>query len=280
MSCFEYLKSLLIKENITLVSSLPISECRVLREYKLTRCGFNNLSSLNVYMLAVPYKCQDDCERNISEYAVSCDYHLYFKNLFDSIIKSLTEKYPNCKFCGFADDSPIDEIHAAARSGLGIIGKNNLLITKPYSSYIFLGEIITDYAEEIHTLCEISECMNCGACQRVCPKNEIGACLSTLTQKKGVLTINESEKIKKFGSVWGCDICQAVCPYTKKAISSGKIYTDIEFFKENRTPYLTKDAVENMSDEEFSIRAYSWRKKETVLRNLDIIYSGKEESEC
>ena len=279
MSAFECLKDLLKKENISLVSSLPLSECRILREYKLTRRGFKDISNLCVYMIAVPYKCKDAGERNISEYAVSRDYHLYFKNLFDSITKSLADKYPNYTFCGFADDSPIDEIHAAARSGLGVIGKNNMLITKPYSSYVFLGEIITDFPESHYTLSEISECIGCGACKKVCPKDKIGVCLSSLTQKKGILSDAERDAIRTYGSAWGCDMCQAVCPYTKKAIDSGEIYTDIEFFKANRTPYLTKEAIESISDEEFSSRAYSWRKKETILRNLEII-KEKEDNKC
>lgn len=277
MSAFEYLKDLLKAENISLISSLPLSECRILREYKLTRHGFSDLSHLNVYMIAVPYKCHSEESRNISEYAVSRDYHLYFKNLFEGIIKSLLEKYPNYTFCAFTDDSPIDEVHAAARSGIGIIGKNNLLITKPYSSYVFLGEIITDCPEDTYTLCEISECIGCGACKRVCPKDKIGICISSLTQKKGILSDAEKDIIRTYGSAWGCDMCQAVCPYTKKAIESGEIYTDIDFFKKYRTPYLTKNTIESMSDEEFLCRAYSWRKKETVLRNLEII-AQKEES--
>lgn len=280
MSCFEYLKNLLEKENISLLSSLPLSKCRIIREYKLLRCGFSDLSSLNVYVIAVPYKCHDTVERNISEYAVSCDYHLYFKNLFERVTSALKEKYPEYSFCGFADSSPIDEIHAAARSGLGVIGKNNLLLTKKYSSYVFLGEIITDYPESIHTLSGISSCIGCGACQKICPKNDIGICLSDLTQKKGELSDTEIDAIKKYGSAWGCDMCQAVCPHTKKAEAGGEIYTKIEFFKNNRTPYLTKETIENMTDEEFLSRAYSWRKKETVLRNLDIIYKNEEDNKC
>lgn len=280
MGCFEYLKSLFRKENIFLVSSIPLSECRVLREYKLKKCGFDDISILNAYIIAVPYKCKDEAERNISEYAVSRDYHLFFSVLFDGIINELTKKFPGYKFCGFADSSPIDEVHAAARSELGVIGKNNLLLTERYSSYIFLGEIITDYPEDFYTLSEIRECIGCGACKKACPKNDIGVCLSDLTQKKGELTENEISAIKKYGSVWGCDMCQAVCPYTKKALANGDIYTDIEFFKSNRTPYLTKNVIENMSDEEFLSRAYSWRKKATVIRNIDIIYKEGEDGSC
>lgn len=96
-------------------------------------------------------------------------------------------------------------------------------------------------------------------------------CLSSLTQKKGELTEIEQEMIKKYASAWGCDICQEVCPYTERALKGGSIYTNIEFFKESRTPYLTSEAIENMSDEEFLSRAYSWRGRQTILRNLKIL---------
>ena len=57
----------------------------------------------------------------------------------------------------------------------------------------------------------------------------------------------------------------------EKAIKNGTIYTPISFFSENLTPNLDKDTILNMSDEEFSLRAYSWRKRETILRNLEIL---------
>lgn len=271
MSAYEYLKELLDARGISLISSIPLSECKLMREYKLTRCGLDTGDNLCVYMIAVPYKCREVKSPSISEYAVCRDYHHFYNNLFLEITKKLEEKFEGYKFCGFADSSPIDEIHASARSGLGIIGKNNMLITEKYSSYVFLGEIITNYPESIFTLTEISECENCGACQRVCPKQRYGVCLSALTQKKGVLSIEEENIIKKYGSAWGCDICQAVCPHTKKAINENSIYTNIDFFSEQLTPHPTRESIENMSDSEFALRAYSWRKKETIIRNLDIL---------
>lgn len=275
MSCYKYLCELLNNEKIELVSSLPLLECKILRPYKLTNAGFEDFEKCTVYMMAVPYKYFDDCEKNISDYAISRDYHLFYKNLFCKITNALKEKYSGYRFCGFADSSPIDEVHAAAYSGVGIHGLNHMLITEKYSSFVFLGEIITDYPEEIFTVTNIKECEGCKACMRACPMMKHGVCLSSLTQKKGNLTEEEKNIIKEYGSVWGCDICINACPHTKKAIDSGNIYTDIDFFKSDRTPYLTYDLIKNMSDEEFNMRAYSWRKKETILRNLDIIYGGE-----
>jgi epoxyqueuosine reductase len=93
-------------------------------------------------------------------------------------------------------------------------------------------------------------------------------CLSSLSQKKGALTENEAEMLVKYNTAWGCDICQSVCPHTERGVASGSAFTPIEFFWQMRTPHLTYSQVLNMSDEEFALRAYSWRKRETVLRNL------------
>ncbi|MBO5716141.1 MAG: epoxyqueuosine reductase, partial [Clostridia bacterium] len=167
--------------------------------------------------------------------------------------------------------SPIDEIHAAALSGLGVIGKNHLLITEKYSSYIFIGEIITD-AILPSSAGEIKECINCGKCLSACPVNmKIDKCLSSLTQRKGDFNEEEKEAIKAHNYAWGCDKCQECCPYTIKAKNNKSIYTKIEFFNENLTPILTSELVENMPNDEFMRRAYSWRGKKTIIRNLKIL---------
>ena len=105
------------------------------------------------------------------------------------------------------------------------------------------------------------------------PKSE---CLSAITQKKGELTEAEKQLILENGSLWGCDICQNVCPYTETAIKNGTIYSNVDFFKENRMSFLSSAMIDNMSEEEFVSRAYSWRGKNTVKRNLNIL-EGKDE---
>ena len=146
-----------------------------------------------------------------------------------------------------------------------------MAVTEKYSSYVFLGEIITDLPLDVDREYKIERCEGCGRCKVACPMSEIGACLSALTQKKGELTDTEKDHIKKHGFAWGCDICQEACPHTEKALKNKTIYTDIEFFKKDLTPLLTSELIDTMSDEEFAARAYSWRKKATVKRNLDII---------
>ena len=70
---------------------------------------------------------------------------------------------------------------------------------------------------------------------------------------------------------WGCDRCQNVCPYTKKALDAGGIYTPIDFFYEKRIEKINVQELFSMGDEEFFERAFSWRGRETLERNLRII---------
>ena len=96
-------------------------------------------------------------------------------------------------------------------------------------------------------------------------------CLSALTQKKGALTDEEQHALRALGSAWGCDVCQEVCPHTRAAIASGSIFSPIPFFSEQALPHLTLDALDEMDDKAFSERAYAWRGRETVRRNLILL---------
>ena len=265
MSVKEIFKS----EKIEYFAPIPYSLCTLTRPYLLERDG---IEAKSVICFAVPYFT--GYGENISAYAVSRDYHAYMNDLFDRLTLRLSEAFCGAKFVGYADKSPIDERAACALAGLGVIGKNGLLITEKYSSFVFLGEIISDVSPEIlgYTgVTKIKYCEGCGKCTRACPMNTEGCeCLSSLTQKKGTLTEGEAELLVKYNTAWGCDICQSVCPHTKRAIDSESALTPIDWFWQMRTPRLTYSQIKDMSDEEFALRAYSWRKRETVLRNLSL----------
>lgn len=260
--------SILNNHGITLSSAISLNDCHIIRKYKLEKAGFSENDELFAVIFAVPYLTHQE-GRNLSAYATPRDYHLFFKQLFGAVIPKLESTFPKHRFVGFSDDSPINERDAAARAGLGIIGENGLLITDKYSSYVFIGEIITDLPIECEAL-EIVRCRNCGACRNACPVKFSGECLSAVTQKKGSLTEDEIKAIKNNGAVWGCDRCQEVCPHTTKAVKNGTIYTDIEFFKKDNLSHLNSSILENMTDEEFASRAYSWRGKGVIKRNLEI----------
>ena len=267
-------KALLQARGIKKVAPVPLASLTLTRPYLLARHG---IETGTVFMFAVPYYTTlcDDPARNISVYAVSRDYHRFFEGLFAEILPILREKFPKNRFAGFTDHSPISEPEAAVRAGLGSFGCNHLFLTPEHSSFVFLGEIVTD-AEIPAAPHEITVCSACGACRRACPVGlSVGECVSALTQKKGELTATEQTALLHHGCAWGCDICQAVCPVTIAAKKAGTLYSDIPFFKEAAIAHLTAKAVRDMSEEEFATRAYSWRGRAVILRNLALL-EGKE----
>ena len=271
------------KKQICLFSPIPLSECEIRKPYLLEREGISDGTAI---MLAVPYftKACLSPDRNVSAYAVSRDYHEFYGELFGELLPLLREKYPEERFAGFADHSPIAELQAAARAGLGVIGRNGLLITRQYSSYVFLGELVTT-AKLPSAVGPIRECIGCGKCRRACPMGEIGDCLSALTQKKGTLTDVEQKHLLRYRSAWGCDICQEVCPHTVAAIQTGSIFTPIPYFRENAIPRLSLSVLDSMDDQTFSQRAYAWRGRDTIRRNLTLLETqetvfGKGDDEC
>lgn len=274
---FAILSDFFQKNNIRLVSAIPLDVCNCRKPYLLEREGITDGGT--AILFAVPYRTPtcDLPERNISAYAVSKDYHGYFDSLFEKILPVLREAFPTEKFAGFSDHSPIDEVDAAARAGLGILGDNGLLITEDYSSFVFLGEICTSARLPAHPR-EPVHCEGCGACKRICPATNGVSCLSALTQKKGELTEEEQSLLRACDTVWGCDLCQDVCPHTVRALRAGTVYTEIPYFYDTPIPRLSLTLLDGMSDAEFSARAYAWRRRETVARNLKTIRKG--DSEC
>lgn len=215
-------------------------------------------NSNTVITCLFPYKVREEKPLNISRYAAVKDYHIVCGNILKNVCEELKKTFSEYEFEPFVDNSPIKEVKAAAYSGLGVIGKNNLLINNKYGSFCFIGEIVTDL--KIQTVNnKITNCIKCGKCEKVCPsgflsdKNKV--CLSAVTQQKKPLNELEEKMITESGCIWGCDICQNCCPYNKKAET-----TNIEEFKESyRNRYN--------SDEDITDRAYAWRGKNVILRN-------------
>jgi len=87
-------------------------------------------------------------------------------------------------------------------------------------------------------------------------------CLSAITQKKHK-TPEEEALLRKTGAVWGCDICQLVCP-----MNAAAAYTEIPFFKNSFADMLSAASIEAMSDEEFALYAFSWRGRNVITENI------------
>ncbi len=268
------------KEKIEYFGILPMSECIFTRKYLLDR--EEGFAPKSVICFAVPYYTQEGI--NISKYAVSHDYHNYMKSLASRLGEYLENTFAGARAFGFSDHSPVLEVPLAAKCGLGIIGENGLLITEKYSSFVFIGEVFTNIdAEKIGYVSaeEIKICAKCGKCKKRCPTNFISQkdkeCLSAITQKKGELSQMEKTLIIANNTAWGCDKCQDVCPYTKKAIENNTAVTPIEFFHEKNIAFLDSKTIDEMEENEFILRAYSWRKRETIKRNLVLLEEATNE---
>lgn len=224
-------------------------------------------NSKSIIVMLFPYYLGEDKYKgsNISRYAVVKDYHIAISKAVEKCLKELQYAYPDEQFVFFTDNSPIPEIQAALNAGLGVVGRNQLLINKDYGSWFFISEIVTTMHLPAAEKVIQSQCINCKKCIASCPTHALSEkgfnkdlCLSDITQRKGELTLQQEEFIKNTGCAWGCDICQTVCPMNKNV----KIMP-AEIFLDGIEPTARTD---NISD-----RAYAWRGEKVIKRNLKII---------
>jgi epoxyqueuosine reductase len=215
-----------------------------------------------------PYRNEKAFCGNISAYCAVEDYHVVVRKKTEEIIEKLKEKWPEYEFVPFVDASPIDEIDMCLTAGLGVKGENSLLITPKYGSYVFIGEILTDMPVECVKYAHKS-CIHCGRCKNACPGGAIcekgikrEKCASFISQKKGELTKEEEDILKKAHTVFGCDICQRVCPMNKNIKIGGNLFDD------NIINTVTYENIDNL----YKKRAFGFRGKKVLERNLKIYF--------
>ncbi len=227
----------------------------------------------SIIVLLFGYYTEEYPQRNIARYAVADDYHTILLPKLQGLADELAEAFPGEAFVPFIDASPIAEVEAACRAGLGQPGRNGLLINPCYGSYCFIGEVVTTALLDRGTLKGPALCIGCDACIRACPTgalSEKGFCLekcrSYITQKKGELADWESQEIRLGGKVWGCDCCVDACPRNRQARQSR-----VPEFYENREPVLTLEVVEKL----YPVKAYGWRGQKVLYRNLSLLGNNK-----
>ncbi len=163
----------------------------------------------------------DDQKLKISKYAYGKDYHFVIKSKLKEFMSLIQDEIGQVSGRVFVDSAPVLDRAWAAKSGLGWIGKNSMLITKQKGSFYFIAEIIIDL-ELIPDNPTTDHCGSCRACIDACPTDAIidnkvidsNKCISYLTIELKE-QIPSSFKDKMEGWAFGCDICQDVCPWNR-----------------------------------------------------------------
>lgn len=241
-----------------------------------------------IISIAFPYlHKKESFDNGFSLYTRGNDYHRVVKSYLDKICEFITLRGGNA--ISFVDSNTLPERYIAYLAGVGFIGKNNMLITKEYGSYVFLGEIITDlelFDEDkgnFEELKKYNECGECNICFKECPTKAINAnrknpniCLSYITQKKD-LKDWEIKALK--GRVFGCDSCQLRCPYNEEVkFSTIEEFKPLEFMDRDHNENII-----NMSNGEFKATlkntSCGWRGKNILKRNAiirKVLYKGED----
>ena len=231
----------------------------------------------SVIVCLFPYYCGNFENANLSKYAYSVDYHITVKNMLEKIGDFLQKKIQGFNYEAFADTGPLNDRYLAYKAGLGFFGINNHIITDEYGSYVFIGYIISNYPFEPDKP-QDRTCRKCFDCVKRCPGQCILGdftinpfkCRSYISQKKGELSAEDMEILKKNPLIWGCDVCQDVCHHNQSIKK-----TVIEDFKNNLKYRIEYEELEEISNNEFfrryKDRAFSWRGKGVLKRNYEII---------
>lgn len=167
-------------------------------------------------------KQDDPLAPKISKYAFGADYHTVIKDKLKQLLAVINEKIGEVGGRAFVDSAPVLDKAWAKKAGLGWIGKNSNLISKKTGSFFFLAELIVDIELEYDVEPTADHCGTCTRCIDACPTDAIVApqvvngsrCISYLTiELKN--EIPAEFKGKMDGWMFGCDICQDVCPWNK-----------------------------------------------------------------
>ena len=159
----------------------------------------------------------------VAQYAWSTDYHLVLGRRLELLATAVREIVPGATTRCYVDAGPVPERELAQRAGLGWIGKNTMLIRPDVGSFTFIGVVFTDAALDTDLPFEADRCGSCSACLDACPTAAFVAphvldarrCISYLTiERRGAFT--ESERALVGDWLFGCDVCQDVCPWNVK----------------------------------------------------------------
>lgn len=212
------------------------------------------------------YSSDDKCK--IASYACARDYHKSIKKMLLSMLKQLQATDPSLQGRAFVDSAPLFEKQYAVEAGLGWIGRQSLLITPEYGSYILLGELVLD--KEVDCYDKPLQTVGCGECRRCIEACPTGAIVEPMTINTArcischTIELEPQTQLDLHGWIFGCDECQNVCPYNKKAKPHSSASFDPLFDPRTITPMDWAA----MSEEDFLLRFSTTPLKRSGLERI------------
>lgn len=214
------------------------------------------------------------------------DYHLVLMDKLERLAKFIHSQYDGFQYKAFVDTGPLVDRYLANRAGIGFYGYNSTIINQDYGSWIFLGYMITNIGLEKDRSLWDKTCLQCRLCIRHCPTSAIeGAyqfnankCLSNILQDKK--PIPEEVRPLIGNQIYGCDICQDVCPHNKDI----KEMTTREFIPGKLSNKVDLIELLQISNKEFNYlyrdNASGWRGKKLLQRNAIIALGNSKSKEA
>ncbi len=221
---------------------------------------------------------EDVTAPKISKYAYGTDYHFVLKDKLKSLLQFITEEIGEVNGRAFVDSAPVLDKVWAQKAGLGWQGKHSNLINKETGSFFFLGELIIDLDLKEDSAFTADHCGTCTRCIDACPTEAIVApylvdgskCISYLTiELKDQIPKEFNEKMNNW--MFGCDICQDVCPWNRFAIPhqepAFEAHPNLLKFSKTDWEDITHEVFQNM----FKKSAVKRTKLEGLKRNIKFL---------
>jgi epoxyqueuosine reductase len=241
----------------------------------------------SVVMLGMSYKPDEDPgattpAAKVARYARGLDYHDVLRSRLNRLLEWVRGQAPGCDGRGVVDTAPLLERDFARRAGLGWFGKNTMLLNKRLGSYFFLAALLLDLELQPDPAHEAAHCGTCTACLDACPTQAFPApgqldarrCISYLTiELRGPVPVELRPGVGDW--LFGCDVCQEVCPWNRKA----PVGAEPAFG--GRPDLEAVDPVEvlGLSEEEFRRRfrgtALLRSKRRGLLRNAALVLGNR-----
>ena len=218
-----------------------------------------------------------DCHTKVASYACNRDYHTTIREMLRQLFGALQKDQPDLRGRTFVDTAPLAEKQLAVEAGLGWIGRQSLLVTPQYGSFVLLGELLLcDDADAYDTPFEGSHCGTCRACMEHCPTGAIVApriidtnrCISCHTIEQ-----EPPQQVDLHGWLFGCDTCQSCCPYNRQAPQHAHpafdhVFDPLELTPETWLAMTDKEFAERMG--ETPLPAADWNASAGTARDLAV----------